>query len=293
MFILFLQPGCDTGSVYIDDMSLCEITPDPQPNLLVNGSFNGDLSGWFTFDSVFIDARSFIVRTPNGAAKMFTSGVPALDSGMYQRFGATPGSNWKMDLQTMTTCRDGDPLTGDNFMLASINFRDSGGFLIGGNEMVILDSSAPLGKWHRKSLIAANAPAGTDSVECLILFISPTLAPGAGWVDDVVFNEISTTGAENPRPTPGVVLQQNAPNPLRSSTRIAFSLEKSGPVDISIFDISGRRIASLFQGQMDAGDHAVTWDGRTDQGAKAASGLYRYVLRTQDTHVSRSMTLLR
>jgi len=91
----------------------------------------------------------------------------------------------------------------------------------------------------------------------------------------------------------GATLGQNFPNPFNPSTRIDFALDTAGMVDVSVYDLAGRRVATLRHGELDAGEHHVIWDGRTDRGAAAAAGQYRYVLRTAAGQVSRSMTLLK
>ena len=62
---------------------------------------------------------------------------------------------------------------------------------------------------------------------------------------------------------------------------------------MAVFDLAGRRVATLHQGELGAGDHHVTWNGRTDSGAAAPTGLYRYVLKTATGQVSRSMILVK
>ena len=84
-----------------------------------------------------------------------------------------------------------------------------------------------------------------------------------------------------------------APNPFNPQTRIDFVLDRRGHVEIAVFDLAGRRIATLHQGELGIGEHHVTWNGRTDTGAPAPSGQYRYVLKTATGQVARSMMLLK
>ena len=64
-------------------------------------------------------------------------------------------------------------------------------------------------------------------------------------------------------------------------------------MDVSIYDVAGRRIAKLFQGHLDSGPHFVTWDGKLANGATAAAGVYWYVLDTPAGRMSRSMVLIK
>ncbi len=121
-----------------------------------------------------------------------------------------------------------------------------------------------------------------------------TLYESAGiFYDNVDFLIDDVSDVPDSAPAMGVVLRQNYPNPFNPMTRIEFALESPGYVDVTVFDIAGRRVATLQRGSMSAGDHAVTWTGRTDSGAAAPAGQYRYVLKTASGQVSHSMTLLK
>ena len=288
---LFLQPGCNPGAVFVDDVTFCKATPTAGSNLLVNPSFNTDLSGWFTFGNVFHDGRAFARRTPTGAAKLFSTFTLGSDSGMLQSFAAAPSTVWRFEGYAMTTCEE-DPIQGsnDNFMVAKIVFRDGGGTEVGfSNQKVILDSDSSPGTWTKFSL-SAFAPSGTASVEPLLLFVSPTIMGGAAFVDDLSFEQLSSTGVPD-QANIGAVLSQSMPNPFRSSTQIRFELEERGPVTLKVYDVSGRMVADLAGGDLAAGSHVVRWDGKTVQGTQAPSGIYRYVLQTSKGRVSRSMVL--
>ncbi|MGQ9602584.1 MAG: hypothetical protein ACUVUU_00020 [bacterium] len=51
--ILFLQPECDSGAVFIDDLAFYETEPDSEPNLLVSPKFSGGLAGWTKFGNAY------------------------------------------------------------------------------------------------------------------------------------------------------------------------------------------------------------------------------------------------
>ncbi|MHB8077986.1 MAG: FlgD immunoglobulin-like domain containing protein [Candidatus Krumholzibacteriia bacterium] len=69
-----------------------------------------------------------------------------------------------------------------------------------------------------------------------------------------------------------------SPNPSSGQTRIAFSLPEPGTVRVSIVDLRGRLVASLPQGDLAAGEHAILWDGRARDGGRVGSGVYRAVI---------------
>jgi hypothetical protein len=71
-------------------------------------------------------------------------------------------------------------------------------------------------------------------------------------------------------------LGQNRPNPFNPETAIPFSLASSGRVIIRIYDIAGRLVRTLVDRPETPGFHIARWDGRTDEGAFTASGVYLY-----------------
>jgi hypothetical protein len=74
-------------------------------------------------------------------------------------------------------------------------------------------------------------------------------------------------------------LAQNAPNPFNPATTIAFEVPRgAGLVTLAIFDVSGRRVRVLEQGELEAGRYTRTWQGRDDTGRAVASGVYFYKL---------------
>ncbi|GJM44477.1 MAG: hypothetical protein DHS20C21_13190 [Gemmatimonadota bacterium] len=91
-------------------------------------------------------------------------------------------------------------------------------------------------------------------------------------------------GAETLHPTISVttpdwrigrtVLDPVSPNPFRRETSLSFTLSAAGPATIAVYDIAGRRVRELVNGDLPAGDHSVLWDGRDDLGRQAAGGTY-------------------
>ncbi len=64
------------------------------------------------------------------------------------------------------------------------------------------------------------------------------------------------------------------PNPFNPVTTIDFSLATDGRATIRVFDASGRVVRTLVDRDVEAGEHKVVWDGTTDAGRRAASGVY-------------------
>jgi hypothetical protein len=64
------------------------------------------------------------------------------------------------------------------------------------------------------------------------------------------------------------------PNPFNPGTKLTVTVPAEGPVQLSVYDLSGRRIRSLLARSLVAGDHPVSWDGRDDRGTQVPSGVY-------------------
>jgi hypothetical protein len=69
-------------------------------------------------------------------------------------------------------------------------------------------------------------------------------------------------------------LTEVGPNPGGGLVRIAFALKQGGAIEIDVFDIGGRRIASPARGTWPAGTHEVVWDGHAPNGQPASAGMY-------------------
>jgi hypothetical protein len=80
-----------------------------------------------------------------------------------------------------------------------------------------------------------------------------------------------------------------APNPFGAATRIPFTVGERGAIDISIFDISGRKVRTLVDAIFEAGAHEVQWSGEDDRHERAAPGIYFYRARSGGRELTRKM----
>jgi len=89
-------------------------------------------------------------------------------------------------------------------------------------------------------------------------------------------------------------LWQNYPNPFNPTTLIRFDLPATSPTHLRIFDISGRLVRVLVNGEtLDAGSHKTVWNGKDDAGRHVATGVYFYRLKTPAFVETKRMALLR
>jgi hypothetical protein len=102
---------------------------------------------------------------------------------------------------------------------------------------------------------------------------------------------VATPSVEQPRVD--LALHQNYPNPLSSGTSIRFVLPVTTSADLSVYDVSGRLVRNLHQGEIAAGMHQSYWDGTDSRGHYVSSGIYFYRLTAGDQRVTKRMTLVR
>jgi len=88
-------------------------------------------------------------------------------------------------------------------------------------------------------------------------------------------------------------LSQNYPNPFNGETRISFTLLKSQPITLSIYNILGQPVRTLLEGSRPAGKNEISWDGRDASGRLSSSGIYFYKLSTAKEKQVRKMVLLK
>jgi hypothetical protein len=72
------------------------------------------------------------------------------------------------------------------------------------------------------------------------------------------------------------------PNPFNRSTTIKYSVRKSGDVTIKIFDIAGKLVRNLVNGNKKPGAYSINWDGTDDLKKKLPAGVYFYRLKVSD-----------
>jgi hypothetical protein len=93
-----------------------------------------------------------------------------------------------------------------------------------------------------------------------------------------VFRSVATTPVEehaDDLPT-SYSLEQNYPNPFNPSTAISFQLSAVSLVKLEVFDVLGRKVATLVDGLQPAGSYTVRWDA-----ANQSSGVYIYRLKAR------------
>ena len=74
---------------------------------------------------------------------------------------------------------------------------------------------------------------------------------------------------------------------------ISFSLPSEGHVMVNIYDITGRLVSTLVDGNLSSGYHQVSWDGTDMFNSNVSAGLYIYSLQSESVSLTRKMVLMK
>ncbi len=88
-------------------------------------------------------------------------------------------------------------------------------------------------------------------------------------------------------------LEQNYPNPFNPQTHIEFSLPTTSRVELTVYNVLGRRVKQLAAGEYPAGRHTIVWDGTDQNDQTVASGAYFYRLEAGSHSFTHKMLLLK
>jgi hypothetical protein len=111
---------------------------------------------------------------------------------------------------------------------------------------------------------------------------------------DVDFSAVTDVVAVN-GVDPSSQLSRAYPNPLRSGgvARLDLSSPRSGTAVARVYDVAGRRVATLLDGALDAGATRLVWDGRSETGRPGPAGVYFVRVQTDAELHSRRVLLVR
>jgi len=127
----------------------------------------------------------------------------------------------------------------------------------------------------------------------------------AGYEPRTFFSVFNSWGAENrldvaltpvstaaPSTRVAASIDRVAPNPFNPRTQIEFGLAEPGPASLVVLDARGRRVRTLVDASLPAGEHAAVWNGDDDTGATVGAGVYYLRLTAAGTTRSARVTLV-
>ncbi len=186
---------------------------------------------------------------------------------------------------TNGTTGDGSPLsddTGDMF-----SYGDNG-FLLSGNIQDYLGPGATLSAAYTNYFLPPEMPPQMAALMCAQAEHPLQLR--------VSLQGRTSSASAIGRPAacgPGTFVLRAWPNPCHGSATIWFELARPQEIAVDLYDVHGRRIACLAQGERAAGAHVLRWDARTPSGHLLASGIYFVRLNTDRSVVAHKILLLR
>ena len=98
------------------------------------------------------------------------------------------------------------------------------------------------------------------------------------------WSALETDVSPAPLLSSGWQLHAPYPNPATFPATLRYRTGALGPVEIAIYDMLGRRVRRLLSETRSQGTHAVTWDGRNEQGTRVPSGLYLVRMLGENGH---------
>ena len=88
-------------------------------------------------------------------------------------------------------------------------------------------------------------------------------------------------------------LYQNYPNPFNPSTTIKYNLNDNSYVNVSIYNVAGELVKTLFNGPQNKGKNSLIWNAKNNENESVPGGLYIYSVNTENNIYSKKMMLLK
>ena len=107
------------------------------------------------------------------------------------------------------------------------------------------------------------------------------------------WDDVIASVPDDPAVAGALRLEPGFPNPFVSSTTIRYSLPEEGFVNLTIYDVRGRRVATLVDSFKPPGLHSATWDGRSRYGARVPQGVYFATIKSEGEVRAQKLVLAR
>jgi hypothetical protein len=146
----------------------------------------------------------------------------------------------------------------------------------------IYASSKPHSGWYPLTITGRTTPGGELDIEnsTTVMLSVEEASDAEDWAD-------------NPNAPQTFTLFQNQPNPFNPETKISYFLPKACQVRLTIYNLLGQYVRTLFDGHQEAGIQTLIWDGRDNEGVSLSSGIYFYRLQADNFIQTNKMTLLK
>jgi len=173
------------------------------------------------------------------------------------------------------------------------SFTAPDSFVVGQNVTAFRDSIGLVKGTRYYYRVRAFNAIGNSSWTSSVSVYASTLAASAIAADEPAPAAAASLSAAGEAELTVVRLQRAAPNPFAQRSTITFELPTAASVDLGIFDLGGRRVATLASGMWGAGRHQAQWDGRDVHGQNQASGVFFVRLSVGRNFETRKLILAR
>jgi hypothetical protein len=150
------------------------------------------------------------------------------------------------------------------------------------------------GAWERwnngmpqATIVTELGYADRRQIDGTFLILAATYGRGV-WARNILGDDPIAVPDVAPGAPARITSLRSHPNPFRGTTTISFDLSGAAPVELQVYDVSGRVVATLAQGTASAGAHAIRFDG-----SKLAAGVYWTRLRSGGVEEVRKLTVVK
>jgi hypothetical protein len=113
-------------------------------------------------------------------------------------------------------------------------------------------------------------------------------------VDPISVNVLFPVGVGPENETIVSGLHGISPNPVYGHATISYGVKRAGaPVNIAVYGVDGRKVATLFHGASSIGNHRMNWTARDENNSSVASGVYFLIADVDGRRSSRKITVIR
>ena len=261
-----------SGSTWNQQDKLVASDANPEDEFGISVSIDGEyaaVGAWFDDDYGSQSGSAYVFHR-SGDAWSQQAKIHASDFGAEDRFGIS------VDL-------DGD------YLLVGAHFNDDKG------AAYLFRRSGST--WEQQDKLTASDGAIDDYFGWSGAIDGNTIVVGADGDDDngsesgsaYIYSDFALSVDSSPQRLPmATMLYPNFPNPFNAQTVISYDLPKTTCVKINVYDLLGRNITTLINTEQNAGYHKVVWNAEN-----VSSGLYFYILQTEDHKESKKMVLLK
>ncbi len=167
----------------------------------------------------------------------------------------------------------------------NVQFRGSYGYAIAGDGKIIKSINAGA-SWIIQPTVTANPLYALYFNTDNYVYVGGILGTMLKTMPtELLMTPVTGNNSEIPK---SFYVSQNYPNPFNPSTTIKFGLSKQSSVNITIYDIAGRKVEELLRNEMNAGTYEVKWNA-----SNYSSGVYFYSITTADFRETKKMLLVK